>query len=131
MNIEDWTEERISEVKDKEAADFIRMVVNSPYIDGYLAVRATIDNINSELQGGAITIMSEAVQLTNGKFEVKDKAFERGHKFITEIQSYYDQLEYFRKHLPPQEIQDIEDRAIDLIDEARLNLKKKNGKVSR
>ncbi len=131
MNIEDWTEERIGTIADKEAADFIRMVVNSPYMDGYNAVMTTITNLNEELQQGAVTIISEANVSADGKIEIKDKAFERGDKYIREMQSYYDQLEYFRKHLTPQELEDIEEKAIDLIDEARLNLRKKNGKVQR
>lgn len=119
MNIEDWTEERISKISDKEAADFIRTIVRSPYLDGYLAVKTTIDNLNEELKSGVAKI--------NEGVSDADKSFERSHKYITEMQPYYEQLEYFRKRLLPQEQEETE-RAADLLDEARLAIKK-NGKV--
>ncbi len=136
MNIDDWDKDKIEALKKgnplaQEAAHFIEEIIGSPFFNGYVAVLTTINNLNAELQGGAVTIISEANVSADGKVEIKDKAFERGHKFITEIQSYYDQLEYFRKHLTPQEVENVEERAIDLLDEARLNLRKKNGKVQR
>ncbi len=136
MNIDDWDEEKIEALKkgnalSQEAAHFIEKITSSPFFDGYVAVLTTITNLNAELQDGAATIISEANVSSDGKVEIKDKAFERSDKYIREMQSYYEQLDYFRKNFSPQQAQDIEDRAIDLIDEARLNLKKKNGKVQR
>lgn len=115
-----WTEEVLNQLakKDDAAAEFIRYVVRSPYYDGYEAVRATIDNLNSELKNGVAKIVAD---------ELGDKNFERSHKYITEMQPYYEQLEYFRKRLLPQEQEETE-RAADLLDEARLAIKK-NGKV--
>ncbi len=117
--IKDWTEERISKVSDKEASEFIKHIVRSPYLNGYIAVKTTIDNLNEELINGA-------AKINEGTTE-HDKAFERSHKYITEMQPYYEQLEYFRQRLLPQEKEEVE-RAADLLDEARLVIKK-NGKI--
>lgn len=122
--IEDWTKERISELRKngcfaEEAALFIEQIAQSPYLDGYLAVKTTIDNINQELKAGA-------AKITSGEGE--DKNFDRSHKYITEMQPYYEQLEYFRKKLSPQELEEVNERPADLLDEARLKLKR-NGKV--
>lgn len=128
MRPEDWTSERIDSLKDKDAADFIRAVVSSPYYDGYLAVLTTIVNINKELQSGVAKLVPETKVSDEGKLQILDKVFERSHKYITEMQPYYDQLEYFRKHLTPQELEEVAERAADLIDEARLKIKKNHGK---
>jgi len=103
---------------ERQAAEFIRGIVNSPFYDGYLAVRHTIDTLNLELQKGASKIVAD---------EGEEKQFDRAHKYITEIQPYYEQLDYFRNKMLPKDVEKAEEVAADLLDQARLNYKKLNG----
>ncbi len=108
---ESFSEERLKKLESldddvaKDAAEFIRSILNSPFYDGYLAVKNTIDNLNNELQDGASKIVSDSD-------EKNDKQFERCHKYITEMKPYYEQLEYFRSKLSPQEVEDLRNKTI-------------------
>ncbi len=103
-----------------EASDFIEKIMCSPYYDGYMAVLTTINNLNEELMSG-VSKINEGVQDDS-------KSFERSHKYITEMTPYYDQLDYFRGKMSPKEIAMIAQEGNSLLDEARINLKNKNGK---
>jgi len=119
------TEEQLKELESlkspiaKEAAEFIRNIVNSPFYDGYLAVKITIDNLNLELQDGAAKIITDD--------EDNDKQFERSHKYITEMKPYYEQLQYFRSQLLPEQVVEANAAAGSVQDQARERLKNRNG----
>lgn len=121
IKIEEWTDSRIDTIKDKGAIEFIRTVVRSPFLDGYLAILTIITSMNAELQGTVKSLAQEDVDAS--------KTFAISHKYILEMQSYYDQLEYFRKKLLPDEVDKAHEIAADLLDQARINMKKRNGKV--
>ncbi len=115
-------ENRLKQLEDggfDDAAEFIRNILSSPYYDGYLAVKCTIYNLNSELKNGAAKII---VEDDNGS----EKAFDKSHKYITEMIPYYEQLEYFREKMLPNEIKKAEQEVGTLLDQARNGLKKRN-----
>lgn len=120
-----WTKERISEIEDNEAREFIQSAISSPYFDGYVAVLVTIGNLNQELQNGVSRIESETITTAKGESIIADKNFERSHKFITEMQPYYEQLEYFRVKMLPNEVEEANVKTADLLDEARQKMKSK------
>lgn len=134
MNIEDWDNEKIEALKKtgvlgEEAAHFISEVVNSPFFNGFLGVYVTINNLNAELQQGVAKIVSEVNVSEDGQMMIADKAFERSNKYITEIQTYYEQLDYLRKNLLPKEQETANEKAADLLDEVRLKMKRDGKKV--
>lgn len=82
-------------------AEFVKTILESPYLKGYKAVLTTIDNLNQELMEGVAKIKPE--EEGNG-----DKQFERSHRYILEMKPYYDQLEYFRSKMTGAELKQEE-----------------------
>jgi len=92
---------------------FITSVKESPYYEGYITLKSTIDKWNQELQDSRIRLTSDK----------DDKAFDRTHKYFNEINVFYDKLEYFRSKLTPDQIdkanavvRDIFERALQEAD---------------
>lgn len=111
------TEERLSELEGlkypvaKEAAEFIRGILNSPFYDGYVTTKYVINRLNKEIIGLKKIIKEE------------DKVFEKVHKFTTEINGYYDQLEYFKNKLTPKQLSHANEEVVSLFEKAQKELK--------
>lgn len=111
----------------KGLVEVLTKITESPFYNGYLAVYTTIMNLNSELMEGAATIRPDMKPgAEEGEyFDAAEKAFERSHKYITELHIYYDQLEFFRSKMLPEQVKQAESEAISLLDEARLKMRDK------
>ena len=121
----EWTDDNLNALAklNVEAASFIRSVVKSPYYESYLAILTMMNKFNIEMQGDEISLLNKTTVTEEGK--VVDNSFPNVHKYATEIQSYHEQLEYLRLKLLPEEIERAEAKGIDILDQARLNLRKR------
>lgn len=96
--------------KDENVADlleFYKKVNSSPFYDGYVSLVATVNAWLSEIQENSVSIKED------------DKAFENYRKFLTDLDSYYKQIEYLRGKLSPVEIRRAEDDAKSVMEKAK------------
>ncbi len=111
------TEEQLQELEKiktpiaKDAAEFIRGILQSPFYDGYITTKYVINRLNSEIVGLPKIIKEE------------DKVFEKVHKFTTEMNGYYDQLEYFKNKLNPKQVESANEEVTSLFEKAQKELK--------
>lgn len=91
---------------------FIAAAKESPYYEGYITLKSTIDSWNDELQ-------YKRIRLTSDK---DDKGFDRTHKYLTEINVYYDKLDYFRSKLTPGQIEKANAEVKDIFEKAKQEM---------
>lgn len=77
----------------KELAQFYNKITSSSFYNGYVTVASLIEKLNKQIQTSPIDIIGD------------DKSFPNCHKYITEIDQYYDKLEYFRTKMNPKEVE--------------------------
>lgn len=94
--------------------DFYNKITSSPYYQGYISLSSTIEKWNLELQSENISILGE------------DKAFANAHKYLSDINIYYDKLQYFREKLNPVQIEQSTTEVKNLLE--KVMEKRKNEK---
>jgi len=101
--------ERPISIKDKEAIKYIEYLESelqrfksSPYKDAYLSLLNQLNNWNNQLLEKPIDLFGEAT----------DKSFERAHKYLTEQKPYFEQLDYLRKLMTPDQVKDVDKKIV-------------------
>lgn len=112
-------------IKDKTILAYVEEIENelkifkeSPYVNSYLALYGQIENWNQQLRDIKINLHGEATE----------KAFERAHKYFTEQKPYFEQLEYLRKLMTPEQQKELEEKMktqkLGMAEQIALNGKK-------
>lgn len=70
----------------------------SPFAEGYNAVRKQLDNWSNEISEDPVNLRVNS--------DDDNKAFEKAHKFISTIDVLYDKLEYLRLRLTPEQLKE-------------------------
>jgi len=94
--------------------EFYDQITRSPYYDGYVTVLVTIKRWNAEITNNPMLIGDE------------DKGFDKTHKYLTEIESYYKQLDYLRNQMNPIETAMANEEVTSLFEKAHSEIKKEN-----
>ncbi len=115
------TEEKIKELSRinnpvaKEAAEFLRKILKSPYYESYISCYVQTEFWNGELKISPTTINSDK----------DDPSFMRAHKFVTTQADILENLDTLRSKLLPSEMLQAEVESTSLLDEARLKMKER------
>jgi len=91
------TKPNLSKVKDKSVLEYIAYLENqlkSPYAESYLSLKRMIDKGNSQIKNIEIDIFTP-------EGEAK---FKQASKFSSQLKDWFDQLEYFKSKMSPEEI---------------------------
>lgn len=95
-------------IKDKSVVLYIEYLetqlnkfTNSPYSNSYLSLLFQIENWNKQLTDKPIDLFKDK----------EAKEFDRAHKFFTEQKPYFEQLDYLRKLMLPEEQKEIDKKA--------------------
>lgn len=102
------TEEKVLELENinnpitKEAAEFIRSIIKSPYLDSYLTLHSNICDLNRQLSENSVDLFSDK--------DTKD--FDRAIKYFTSIDSLLSTLDSLRNKMTPQEVLNFRDKEI-------------------
>ena len=110
--------ERLSKSKDADVKELLRdymALVESPYYTGYVSLLIQIETWNTEIK-------DEPVKLAN-KTEEDQRAFEKSHKYFSTINTLYNQLEYLRAKMSPEQVILAKAEATSTIDEVRSKVK--------
>jgi hypothetical protein len=103
----------------KKLIGFYDYVIINPYYESYKALKVLMANLNEDLLSEQITLLNVA-----SKEGGDDKSFLYAHKYATEIKFYYEQLDYLKSKMLPEDVIQADREASSLLDEARLSLKK-------
>ena len=113
-------EEQIAELEKlkspvaKEAAAFIRAILQSPYLDSYITLYNQVSDWNSQLVIRDEDV--EGVKVTKGRIDIfsdKDsKEFDRTFKYFSDITGLLNCLDTLREKMTPEQVVDIRNKDI-------------------
>lgn len=99
--------------KDKEIQDLkdrLAVYESSPYSNAYIGLYETIDRWAGELKTTNFSIVAT---------EDDDmKAFEKAHKVATSMKTLFDQLDFLRSKMTPQQQEDVKKVASSIFEKA-------------
>jgi len=97
----------------KELEERLSVYERSPYKESYMALLTQINDWNEQLTENPINLFADNTS----------KEFDRAHKYFTEQKPYFEQLEYLRKLMNPDEIKEV-DKAMGVAEKLAMNGKK-------
>lgn len=86
----------LKSVKDKDVISYIEYLENqlkTPYINSFLSLKSLVDRGNKQLSDTA-----------NEQIDFESKAFAAVSKFISLQKGYYEQMDYFKSKMNPEEV---------------------------
>lgn len=103
-------EKPIPVIRDKIVAEYVsyleeqlKKFQQSPYVDAYLTLLRVTSDWNAQIQ-------SQQIDLFGDKDE---KQFDRAHKYLVEQRPYYEQMEYFRNLMSPEQRKELDKKIKD------------------
>lgn len=102
----------------------LKKYTETDYADGYLSLLAFTKNSNEQIRKNKIDLFGDATQ----------KEFDRGHKYLTEMLPYYENMAKLRALMNPEQVKQLDEKIEQegLAPAIKIALKhlEKNGKGS-
>lgn len=87
----------LKNIKDKSVIEYIEYLesqLKTPYADSFLSLKRMVDKGNSQIKNTEIDIFTP-----DG-----DAKFKQASKFSSQLKDWFDQMEYFKSKMSPEEI---------------------------